>query len=222
MKYGKPFLLLLIACLFPVVTTAQSLQQDDQAQATNVPEAPPGNSHEFYFTRGIYSGEFDDYDEGGRWAIDFPKADHQFLVAFETTQCRRCLRIGQCDRIDRSWAAAVSTALRRRSRFDVAERGGSAGVAKLPVGRRFPGDRRLLGQLGLGSVPDANATGFPPIVRSSRCRRNIPCFMCFTTSIASYRYPTFARAGKHNMADLPTSMTASYPTCVASSTTTAA
>ena len=43
----------------------------------------PGNSHEFYFTRGIYSGEFDDYDEGGRWAVDYPKADHQFLVALK-------------------------------------------------------------------------------------------------------------------------------------------
>ncbi len=44
-------------------------------------ERIPGNAHEFYFTRGIYSGEFDDYDQGGRWAIDYPKADRQFLVA---------------------------------------------------------------------------------------------------------------------------------------------
>jgi hypothetical protein len=83
MKYAKLFFLLLIACVLPVVTTAQSPQQDNQAQTTSAPEAPPGNSHEFYFTRGIYSGEFDDYDEGGRWAIDYPKADHQFLVALK-------------------------------------------------------------------------------------------------------------------------------------------
>ena len=36
-------------------------------------------AHEFYFTRGIYSGSAGDW--GGRWAVDYPKADHQFLVA---------------------------------------------------------------------------------------------------------------------------------------------
>ena len=38
--------------------------------------------HEFYFTRGIYSsggGSSDDW--GARWAVDYPKADHQFLIA---------------------------------------------------------------------------------------------------------------------------------------------
>ncbi len=38
--------------------------------------------HEFYFTRGIYGmdgGSGDDW--GPRWAVDFPKADEQFLVA---------------------------------------------------------------------------------------------------------------------------------------------
>ena len=83
MKYGKLFFLFLLACLLPALTGAQSFQQDDQAQTTRSPTATPGNSHEFYFTRGIYSGEFDDYDEGGRWAIDYPKADHQFLVALK-------------------------------------------------------------------------------------------------------------------------------------------
>jgi hypothetical protein len=43
----------------------------------------PGIAHEFYFTRAIYSGEFDAYDEGGRWAVDYPKADNQFLVALK-------------------------------------------------------------------------------------------------------------------------------------------
>lgn len=36
-------------------------------------------SHEFYFTRAIYAGGEGDW--GGRWAVDYPKADHQFLVA---------------------------------------------------------------------------------------------------------------------------------------------
>src|SRR6056300_299103 len=83
MNYAKPFALLLIACLLSALSAAQSPRQEDRAQPASGPEAPPGNSHEFYFTRGIYSGEFDDYDEGGRWAIDYPKADHQFLVALK-------------------------------------------------------------------------------------------------------------------------------------------
>ena len=69
-------LLILFACLLPGLTWAQSA---DSGGA----ETTPGNAHEFYFTRGIYSGEFDDYDEGGRWAIDYPKADHQFLIALK-------------------------------------------------------------------------------------------------------------------------------------------
>ncbi len=39
-------------------------------------------AHEFYFTRGIYSDTGDD-DWGGRWAVDYPKADLQFLVALK-------------------------------------------------------------------------------------------------------------------------------------------
>ena len=39
--------------------------------------------HEFFFTRGIYSGDFESWDEGGRWAVDFPKADQQFLIALK-------------------------------------------------------------------------------------------------------------------------------------------
>ncbi len=39
--------------------------------------------YEFYFTRGIYSGDFNNWDEGGRWAVDFPKADQQFLIALK-------------------------------------------------------------------------------------------------------------------------------------------
>lgn len=42
----------------------------------------PDNRHEFYFTRGIYSsgGGRGWGRRGGSWAIDFPKADRQFLV----------------------------------------------------------------------------------------------------------------------------------------------
>ncbi len=43
----------------------------------------PGEAHEFYFTRGIYTAESNDYFGGERWAIDYPKADRQFLVALE-------------------------------------------------------------------------------------------------------------------------------------------
>jgi hypothetical protein len=37
--------------------------------------------HEFYFTRGIYSAGVGSDDWGARWAVDYPKADLQFLVA---------------------------------------------------------------------------------------------------------------------------------------------
>ncbi len=41
-----------------------------------------GGEHEFYFTRGIYGeGGVGAADWGPRWAVDFPKADQQFLVA---------------------------------------------------------------------------------------------------------------------------------------------
>ena len=40
------------------------------------------NAHEFFFTRGIYSDSGND-DWGGRWAVDYPKADLQFLVALK-------------------------------------------------------------------------------------------------------------------------------------------
>lgn len=45
--------------------------------------AAPGRvvAHEFYFTRGNYGGGAGDW--GPRWAVDFPKADRQFLVALQ-------------------------------------------------------------------------------------------------------------------------------------------
>ena len=41
----------------------------------------PGKAHEYYFTRGIYTGVPDMYFGADRWAIDYPKADRQFLIA---------------------------------------------------------------------------------------------------------------------------------------------
>ena len=81
MNSVKPLCILLIACLLPALAAAQSPRQDSQPLGS--PQPTPGNAHEFYFTRAIYSGEFDDYDQGGRWAVDYPKADQQFLVALE-------------------------------------------------------------------------------------------------------------------------------------------
>ena len=84
MKHGPTLLLFLATCLIPALTAAESNQAGASAEPSPRTLARiPGNSHEFYFTRGIYSGEFDDYDEGGRWAIDYPKADHQFLIALK-------------------------------------------------------------------------------------------------------------------------------------------
>ena len=84
MKYATLLLSLLLACNSPIVAVAQSPARGSASAITDRPAVqPPGNSHEFYFTRGIYSGEYDDYDEGGRWAVDYPKADQQFLVALK-------------------------------------------------------------------------------------------------------------------------------------------
>jgi hypothetical protein len=43
---------------------------------------PSPLEHEFYFSRAIY-GTTTDEDFGPRWAVDYPKADQQFLVALE-------------------------------------------------------------------------------------------------------------------------------------------
>ncbi|MBT6275901.1 MAG: DUF4159 domain-containing protein [Chromatiales bacterium] len=44
-------------------------------------EGPASDAHEFFFTRGNYGG--DALDFGPRWAVDYPKADQQFLVALQ-------------------------------------------------------------------------------------------------------------------------------------------
>lgn len=62
-----------ILCLF---FGASSLVQGQSMDSTSLDPSV----HEFYFSRGIYGGEGED-DWGPRWAVDFPKADQQFLVA---------------------------------------------------------------------------------------------------------------------------------------------
>lgn len=49
--------------------------------ATEPVGGDPG-AHEFVFTRGIYGNDTGD-DWGPRWAVDYPKADQQFLVALK-------------------------------------------------------------------------------------------------------------------------------------------
>ena len=80
MKPAKLLLLCLALFQIPALALAQSPGASENANST---DEQPANTHEFYFTRGIYSGEFEDYDLGGRWAVDYPKADRQFLVALK-------------------------------------------------------------------------------------------------------------------------------------------
>jgi len=49
-----------------------------------VAAAESQSTHEFYFTRGIFSDDFGLGDElGGSWSIDYPKADRHFLLALD-------------------------------------------------------------------------------------------------------------------------------------------
>ncbi len=52
------------------------------AQAQEGQARPAPLQHEFYFSRMMYGDEADG-DFGPRWAVDYPKADQQFLVALE-------------------------------------------------------------------------------------------------------------------------------------------
>ncbi len=56
------------------------------ASAAHSQTTSPGHNdvieREFYFTRGIYGGDEGD-GWGPRWAVDYPKADQQFLVALK-------------------------------------------------------------------------------------------------------------------------------------------
>ena len=45
------------------------------------PLVVPGQAHEFYFTRGIYTSFLNDDFGGQRWKVDFPEADQHYLIA---------------------------------------------------------------------------------------------------------------------------------------------
>lgn len=59
-------------------------------------------AHEFYFTRGIYGEGGGEY-WGPRWAVDYPKADQQFLVALkrltgvDAYETDHALRVGHAE-----------------------------------------------------------------------------------------------------------------------------
>jgi hypothetical protein len=61
------------AVAFTVMLLARALSAAESSGSEPVPE--------FYFSRAIYGGGGDDW--GPRWAVDFPKADQQFLIALQ-------------------------------------------------------------------------------------------------------------------------------------------
>lgn len=65
----------LLIVLGLAVASVLPLAANANGSVSEIPE------HEFYFTRGIYGGDFGSADWGPRWAVDYPKADQQFLVA---------------------------------------------------------------------------------------------------------------------------------------------
>ena len=66
---------LILVCMLGLAAAMSSSADHDRGGAGS------GHAgHEFYFTRGIY-GDGGDADWGPRWAVDYPKADQQFLVA---------------------------------------------------------------------------------------------------------------------------------------------
>lgn len=71
-----------LLALVPVVALASSAQAqlgDDFREAVRAAGRNGGDrpGHEFYFTRGIYSG-VNRYWDRGTWSVDYPKADRQF------------------------------------------------------------------------------------------------------------------------------------------------
>jgi hypothetical protein len=62
---------------------AQTVSAPSAYSTANAGRGHVKGPHEFFFTRGIYSGGGGDDDRGARWAIDYPKADLQFLVALK-------------------------------------------------------------------------------------------------------------------------------------------
>lgn len=73
MNFGRFFLCLASACL---ACASPAFAQGVEDLKVDTVE------HEFYFTRGIY-GDEEDLDWGPRWAVDYPKADEQFIVALK-------------------------------------------------------------------------------------------------------------------------------------------
>ena len=62
---------------------AQATFGQGEYAATNTGRGNIKGPHEFFFTRGIYNGGGGDDDRGARWAVDYPKADLQFLIALK-------------------------------------------------------------------------------------------------------------------------------------------
>lgn len=73
----------LVPQLWRGAALAMTLLAAGSPAGAQVPLGDPGQamSHEFYFTRGMYSSVADSDPWGARWAIDFPEADRHFLVA---------------------------------------------------------------------------------------------------------------------------------------------
>ncbi|MGH7446900.1 MAG: DUF4159 domain-containing protein [Longimicrobiales bacterium] len=76
---GNPALAVAASTAGPPVPGTNAEARPPRADGTGVEPVPARGSHAFYFTRGIYS------DQGGRWgrgswAVDYPKADRQFLT----------------------------------------------------------------------------------------------------------------------------------------------
>jgi hypothetical protein len=68
----------IVTCLVVGLTTTNCNVRAEEGQPQALPLA-----HEFYFTRVIYGDETGDSDFGPRWAVDYPKADQQFLIALK-------------------------------------------------------------------------------------------------------------------------------------------
>ena len=70
--------LILVIMLSNVLTTPGIAQQSAMYER----EKATTERHEFFFTRGIYQ-EYLQAEWGPRWAIDYPKAEQQFLTALK-------------------------------------------------------------------------------------------------------------------------------------------
>lgn len=89
MRISTPFAALTLSGAVGVTVAAMSLAGAQPSRQSAAAVASMGRSdtvagptpgHAFYFTRAIYSGYGRRY---GSWAVDFPKADIQFLIGLE-------------------------------------------------------------------------------------------------------------------------------------------